>query len=211
VLEGLQLAGGALDAEPEQVTDAADVAPDDWLSLRMRSSRSAWVRRVVCSHGNLRPTGTSRGAVRRLTSRCGLGVLGRARARWSNRAVKRVRTGTASEMDLPSMMRRPSTVSVSHCTHAYRPGHRPYRQTVTHTDHSSGGGLRVANRDPQRMRPSTSPNGETNLSGWRLQVCRQGSIRGDLVSTLHFYTGAMGHERGLYADVVGVRTRPVSR
>jgi hypothetical protein len=39
VLDGPEVAGGALDAEPEQVTDAADVAPDDWLSLRMRSSR----------------------------------------------------------------------------------------------------------------------------------------------------------------------------
>jgi hypothetical protein len=76
VLDGLEVAGGALDGESEQVTDAADVA--------------------------------------------------------------------AGGVDLAATpQRNQAHQSLSSCTSIMR---RPHRQTVTHADHSSTVGLRVANR-----------------------------------------------------------------
>ena len=114
VLDGLEVAGGALDAEAEEVADAAyvaaggvDLVQDAVLAQRLGSD-------AVSFQGKEWPAGDETGCgasvdeqvrVERWPARCGCG--GRARR------ASRVRTGAASGMSRSSMWRRPSTMSVS--------------------------------------------------------------------------------------------------
>ncbi len=69
VLDGLQVTGGADDAEAEQIADAADVAAGGVDLAQDAVLASAWGRSVMPFPRKFRPTGTSLGAVRRLMSR----------------------------------------------------------------------------------------------------------------------------------------------
>ena len=81
VLDGVEVAGGAFDAEAEEVADPAYVTARAWISWRMRSSRRALGRTALSFQGKEWPPGTRRGAVGRLISRCGLAVFGQVRLR----------------------------------------------------------------------------------------------------------------------------------
>jgi hypothetical protein len=195
VLDGLEVAGGALDTEPEQVTDAADVAAGG-----VDPAEDAVLAQCLRAQGGVRP----REAVAdRDESGCGasvdeqvrVGRVGQARARWPSHAVKRVRTGAATGMDLPSTMRRPSTMSVS-CSRrtclTVSAGSRSVharRSCVDPTDRPSltpticRRSAFVSRTDGhQRIRLSASPDGETNLSQWRFPrgfTSSEGATGGD--------------------------------
>ncbi len=113
VRDGVEVAGGGFDAEPEQVADEADVAAGgvDLVEYAVLAQGSGPQRDA--GPGVLGPTGTSRGAVRLLMSRWGLALPGQVRLRWSSQAARRVRTGAASGTSRSARTRAPSRMSVS--------------------------------------------------------------------------------------------------
>jgi hypothetical protein len=153
VLDGLEVAGGALDAEPEQVTDAADVAAGG-LDL----AEDAVLAQRLGAQGGVQPREL---AADWDESGCGASVDEQVR-------VGRVGPGTGSvvepcgqagadgggQRDGSAVDDEAAVDDVGELLNSCLPTmHRRYRQTVTQTDHSSGGGLRVANWWPPADMP----------------------------------------------------------
>ena len=185
VLDGLEVAGGALDTEPEQVTDAADVAAGG-----VDPAEDAVLAQCLRAQGGVQP----REAVAdRDESGCGASVDEQVR-------VGRVGPGTGSvaepcgqagadggghrdgsavddeaavddvgELQPTDLFDGQCGEPLSSCTSIMR---RPYRQTVTHADHLSTVGLRLANRRPPADTPLSLARRRNEPESIEIAVCR---------------------------------------